>query len=342
LNGPQLELGACERVTLGLRRLLDPGGGMEQEALAAHARACPDCGTLLVVAREVATGVGAARAAIDAVEPRSYVRDFSRLLERALDEHRRALADLFHEIGKAYVYETSAERLKIVTLRPPGDPGSLRERANRALASARSLAPIPLAWSVEGEILHMPELPDPHVKVYAAGRFLEASLRLEPGNEPALGWLAAQREASGELNEARNLFVRIARESSPPTRSRALASIARFRCREHDYAAALAIATAASHLGPREPGPVANLALYALYLGEPQLVRTSLDVLTNLVPQTADRLKLLQLTILSPEPRTTNARGTNASWFLSLYKEFPDVVYVATPERLKSEGDTFP
>lgn len=334
MNEPRIGLGACERVTLGLRRLLDPGGGMDQEGLAAHARACPDCGTLLVVAREVASGVGAARAAIDAVEPRSYVRDFSRLLERALDEHRRALADLFHEIGKAYVYETSAERLKIVTVKPPGNPSELRERARRTLEGAARLAPAPPAWTVEGELLRLQDSPDPEVRVHAAGRFLEATLRLEPGHEAATTWLALQRESAGRDGDAIKLFEKLVSPSSAPSsRCQALVNLARFSCREDEYASALALTVLARDLDLLHPVPVANLALYALYVGEPRLVAASLTSLANMFPDLDDRTRLLRFTVLSSGPRTARARREHESWLRSLRGEFPELCGYEDPQR---------
>lgn len=326
MNGPQLELGACERVTLGLRRLLDPGGGMEQEALAAHARGCPDCGTLLVVAREVSSGVAAARAAVDAVEPRSYVRDFTRLLQRAIDEHRRVLADLFYQIGKAYLYETSAERLKIVTLKPPGDPGSLREHAGRTLDGAARLAPTIPLWTVERELLRNPDLSDAKAKLHAAGRFLEAALRLQPAHEPATAWLAAQREASDREQEARELFERLASAAThPESRAQALLHLGRHRCREQELAIALSLAVAARMLGTRHPTSLTNLALYALYVGEERLFRASIETLEGEIPCHQTRRRLLELTVLSRQPRATAARRERNSWLRTLALQFPDM-----------------
>jgi hypothetical protein len=312
---------------------------MEREELAAHARSCAGCGALLVVAREVVAGAAAARAAVDAVEPRSYVRDFERLVRSALDEHRRALAELFYEVGKAYVYESSGERLKIVALKPPGQPQTLRARAKETFEGAGRLAGAPPAWLVEGELLRLTEPADPEAMVQAAGRFLEAALRMEPGHESATSWLASQRQATGRAAEARGLFEWLAHETTTSFwRAVGLMNLGRLSGSTLDFACAIASTTLARDLEPSHPAPPVNLALYGLYIGDLRLARSALAALENIVESDESVHRALRLGLFSESSAVLAVRRGREAWMQQLEKEYPTLLPPRGMEPRKGDG----
>src|SRR5262249_34357024 len=154
-------------------------------------------------------------------------------------------------------------------------------------------------------------------------------------------WLASQREAAGHDAAALALFAQLALERTTSLwRAIGLMNLGRLWGTSGDFARAVGSAVLARDLAPEHPAPHVNLALYALCIGDWNLLHGALVALERIADSNKSAHRALRLGLFSESPAVQAVRRERHAWLLGLERKYPTLFPAESGGQLKEEGVT--
>jgi hypothetical protein len=331
MTGTRSEDTGCQRLLGELQQFLEDTSIEDDHPLSSHLRKCRTCRLLLAVARDVTAGFSATRRWIAEFHPQTLLRDTTKLLERAVAEHRFALARLYRELGRSYVYESHGDELKLIVLSRMLPRDDLIQEANSVLGGVRNLSATIAdrsgAWVVEKSPLEAVGVEPSMSMVRAGGLFLEASLRLDPTCEDTRSWLGSFHEAIGWKKLAEDEFGRLGRvAANPMVRAMGLTNRYRNPGSPAELLNSLVATSQAVALFPTHPGAIVNVTLFSIIAGHLDHAYTSLSRLQELGPSDPNVQRAISIVLLTNNGAVFGAAKAKQRAFMrTLVRDFPSL-----------------
>lgn len=251
--------------------LEDPA--FEREAIYPHYRGCPRCQRNLTMAREIAGAFHGIKALRSPLWEDARTITVEKAVSIALRQNRAQLAEVFCELGKAFLIDAVRTPGWIALGRPRLEPQTARKRgislANDSVLLTSEEGKLQEWNSLRENLVSLQVPADPERLLEESLRYLTIARKIAPSYDRPSIWIGLYHYRKGNFEDTlqENRLV-IEKTSSTKRRVEALINSSDTHHMRGDFGLAADCAARACRIDPDEPTAVYNYASFSLMAGD--------------------------------------------------------------------------